>query len=917
VLIYQAGCRVATVADFGSYTYNNGTGGIGATITNTGANAAIVVDTITLNSGDRVLVKNQTNQSTNGIYSVTTVGNASTRWVLTRTTDYDQPSEILGKDVFYVAEGAVNQAASFVQLNAVTTVGVTPFVFQTSGVSTLQTVTTAGATSNVAITLSNTLTSNGNLVLTGANVSLGNVSNLHITGGSNGQVLGTDGTGNLSWVNGGSGNVSNIASISSIHFDVTVNANNQTFVNSTLVNYPSNAIMSLFRNGVLVNPTNYELSGNTLIVNLPLFVGDNLDIPPYVVDAGNANIIVSNIVVAGSNTQVQFNDSGNLGASANFTFNKTSNTLSTTNLTVAATSNLGNVGNVKITGGSNLQFLQTDGLGNLTWTSALSSQISNGNSNIAIVANANVNISSAGNANILVVTGTGANITGTANITGNLVAANANLGNLVTANNFTGNLINGNSNIVITANSNVRISSTGNANVLVVSGTGANVTGNGNITGTLSIGSNANSSILFQPDLASNTGALLTIGGGNAVWNIKSTGIATGNFTDSPYALNANSVAARIRGSNSSVANAFFETVAGASVANANLILSAVGSGRIYANTTIVAGSGGAAFGGAVDANTGIAIGSNTAAGPDIRFNSANTQFAGIQYQKVGTERWFTGIDSSSANGNMVVRWNASFNPLTVSSGNTSTVSITRAGNTINPGAWTDNFLYMGGFNAGNAANPVTFTIQSSNTTFSGIRWAKAANTEVAYLGLDTAGNVGNFILNTNGTQPFVIQTSNSTATNYNTVIQTKGFAEYYANSVSINNGSDTVITAYTVQTTDTTGLTFASGVWTNSTSRTLQVIITVQGAWAANAAGVRVQYVAKTAPPTATRYLMADLPSNSDFPVTTTSGTIQLTNGEAFRLVVYQNSGGSLTFGGASAAMSSGASSRVTITVL
>jgi len=39
----------------------------------------------------------------------------------------------------------------------------------------------------------------GNVVLSGANVSLGNVSNLHITGGSNGYVLTTDGTGNLSW----------------------------------------------------------------------------------------------------------------------------------------------------------------------------------------------------------------------------------------------------------------------------------------------------------------------------------------------------------------------------------------------------------------------------------------------------------------------------------------------------------------------------------------------------------------------------------------------------------------------------------------------------------------------------------------------------------------------------------------------
>lgn len=48
----------------------------------------------------------------------------------------------------------------------------------------------------------------GNVEFTGANVSLGNVANLHITGGDNGQVLTTDGTGNLSFAtaSGGSSN---------------------------------------------------------------------------------------------------------------------------------------------------------------------------------------------------------------------------------------------------------------------------------------------------------------------------------------------------------------------------------------------------------------------------------------------------------------------------------------------------------------------------------------------------------------------------------------------------------------------------------------------------------------------------------------------------------------------------------------
>ena len=46
---------------------------------------------------------------------------------------------------------------------------------------------------------------------TTANVTLGAVSNLHISGGSNGQYLQTDGSGNLSWSTVASGSSSNIS----------------------------------------------------------------------------------------------------------------------------------------------------------------------------------------------------------------------------------------------------------------------------------------------------------------------------------------------------------------------------------------------------------------------------------------------------------------------------------------------------------------------------------------------------------------------------------------------------------------------------------------------------------------------------------------------------------------------------------
>ena len=70
-------------------TYNNGTAGVGATLTNAGTQAALVIDGITVSVADRVLVYEQTTQTQNGIYVVTDAGSGSTNWILTRASDAD------------------------------------------------------------------------------------------------------------------------------------------------------------------------------------------------------------------------------------------------------------------------------------------------------------------------------------------------------------------------------------------------------------------------------------------------------------------------------------------------------------------------------------------------------------------------------------------------------------------------------------------------------------------------------------------------------------------------------------------------------------------------------------------------------------------------------------------------------------
>ena len=97
----------ATVAAL-TVTYSNGTAGVGATLTNSGTQAALVIDGVTPIVGDRILVKNQTTNTQNGIYVVTNVGSGSTNWILTRASDYDQSTagEVAAGDMLYIVAPA-------------------------------------------------------------------------------------------------------------------------------------------------------------------------------------------------------------------------------------------------------------------------------------------------------------------------------------------------------------------------------------------------------------------------------------------------------------------------------------------------------------------------------------------------------------------------------------------------------------------------------------------------------------------------------------------------------------------------------------------------------------------------------------------------------------------------------------------
>ena len=130
---FHPACNLATTTVLPSCTYNNGSSGVGATLTAT-ANGALTVDSVLTVANNRVLVKDQANGAQNGIYVVTQVGSAGTPFILTRATDYDTSgtgtNEIDQGDYVLVLAGTVNANTSWVQQTALPiVVGVTAIVW--------------------------------------------------------------------------------------------------------------------------------------------------------------------------------------------------------------------------------------------------------------------------------------------------------------------------------------------------------------------------------------------------------------------------------------------------------------------------------------------------------------------------------------------------------------------------------------------------------------------------------------------------------------------------------------------------------------------------------------------------------------------------------------------------------------------
>lgn len=124
---FKSAVLAATTANL-SATYDNGTSGVGATLTAVG-NGVFNIDGESPGMLSRVLIKNQSSQAENGVYVVTDTGSVGTPYVLTRATDFDSPAEIVPGSIVFVQTGTTLASSSWVETNPVLTVGTDPIQF--------------------------------------------------------------------------------------------------------------------------------------------------------------------------------------------------------------------------------------------------------------------------------------------------------------------------------------------------------------------------------------------------------------------------------------------------------------------------------------------------------------------------------------------------------------------------------------------------------------------------------------------------------------------------------------------------------------------------------------------------------------------------------------------------------------------
>ncbi len=217
------------------------------------------IDGVTLNSGDRILLKDQTTDTQNGIYTYAAGG-------LTRATDMDEAGEFVGS-FFFVEEGTVNSDQGYVMTtDGPITVGTTSIAF-------------TKFTGTGQITAGDALSKSGNTLnvnVDGTYIMVDGSDNLTIKGTSTtGEVLQSDGAGGVAYgqVNLASANsVSGLLGLANggLGVDATQNAGKAT----ARTNLGLGTMATQDASAVAITGGTVDLSGGTLTLANDQLSGD-------------------------------------------------------------------------------------------------------------------------------------------------------------------------------------------------------------------------------------------------------------------------------------------------------------------------------------------------------------------------------------------------------------------------------------------------------------------------------------------------------------------------------------------------------------------------------------------------------------------------------------------------------------------
>lgn len=532
------------------------------------------------------------------------------------------PTGVLGNSTVYVGTTsiALNRSSGSQSLTGVSIDG-------SAGSATIAGTVTTNAQPNITSVGSlNGLTVNGTADFSGAsNVSLGPVANVHISGGTSGQYLQTDGTGTLSWatVSGGGGgsNISNGTSnvnIASSGGNITASVNgNADVVVVTGTGANVNGYLSVSGALSTGGGSGGSLSGAN-VISANYFVGNGFNLTD----------------IAGSNVTGYVSLSSTANVASTVTTNAQPNITS-----VGALSSLNVTGLVTATAGG----IKVGNLQDATGTNTIQLM----NSDIVVTGNISAGGGGTGNVTATYFIGNGSQLTGlpatyaNSNVetylptyTGDLspsnlvVSSSANLGavgNVIITGGSSGYVLstdgsgtlswveqsggggggssisNGTSNLNIAASGgNITASVGGNANIIVVTGTGANVNGYLAVSGSFTTGTGTGGTIAGANAITANyfvgSGSFLTdissLGNGNSNVSIASAGsnVAVGVSGTANVAIFTNT-GANING-NLSVSGTLSAGVgSGGSITGANSITANYFVGKRYAETVVNGGT--------------------------------------------------------------------------------------------------------------------------------------------------------------------------------------------------------------------------------------------------------------------------------------------------------------------------------------